>query len=73
MILIFHWCGGVRGIHKFSFIPSCCVRCSISLDLNSVLLSECNILGKPNLSIISENRCIATVAVFLSGMRVVMM
>ena len=46
------------------------MRCSISLDLNSVLLSECNILGKSNLSIFSENRCIATVAVFLSGMGV---
>ena len=40
------------------------MRCSISLDLNSVLLSEFNILGKPNLSITSENKCITTVSVF---------
>ena len=60
----------VRGDISF-FILSCWARCSISLDLNSVLLSECNILGKPNLSIISENKCMATVDVFLCGMGVV--
>ena len=31
---------------KLSLIPRCCERFSISLDLNSILLSECNILGK---------------------------
>ena len=30
---------------------SCCENCSISLDLNSILLSECKFHGKPNLSI----------------------
>ena len=67
IILIFHWSGNVGGIHIF-FIPRCCIRCSISLDLNSVPLSECNILGKLNLTIISKNKCIANVDVFLSGM-----
>ena len=43
------------------------MRCSVSLDLNSVPLLECNILGKPDFSIISKNKCMATVAVFLSG------
>ena len=40
----------------------------ISFDLNSVPLSECNILGKPNLNCISENKCMTTVEVFLLGM-----
>ena len=43
------------------------MRCSISLDLNSVTLSECNIIEKPNLSITSQNKSVATVAVFLFG------
>ena len=47
------------------------MRCSINLDLNSVLLSECNILGKLNVSIICKNTCIATVLIFLSGQGVV--
>ena len=40
--------------------------------INSVLLSVCIIHVNPNLSISSENKCIATVVIFLSGMGVVM-
>ena len=43
----------------------------MSLDLNSVPLSEWNIHGKLNLSIISENKCTATVIVFLPVIGVV--
>ena len=56
---------------KFFFILSCCDRCSMNLDLNSVPLSELKICGNPNLNIFSENKCTATVNVFLSGMGMV--
>ena len=39
----------------------------MSLDLNSIPLSECGIiLGKPNFNMMSENRWVSTVVVFLS-------
>ena len=63
-------CGWLGEIQVF-FIQSCWERCSINLDLNSVPLLECSILGKLNFSIISKNKCVATVFVFLSSIGVV--
>ena len=57
---------------KVFLIPRCCERFSIRLDLNSAPLSECNILGKPNFNIMSENKLFATDVVFLSLIGVVM-
>ena len=51
---------------KGFFMPSCWERVSISLDLNSVPLSLCNILGKPNFNMMSKNKWFVTVVVFLS-------
>ena len=41
-------------------------RVSISFDLNSVPLLECNILGKPNFNMMSKNKWFTSVIVFLS-------
>ena len=46
------------------------MRCSISLDLNLFNHLNAISLGNQCLSILSENRCIATAIVFLSGMGV---
>ena len=43
----------------------------MSLDLNSVPLSECSVLGKPNFNVMSENKWVATVIVILSLIEVV--
>ena len=51
---------------KVFLMPSCWERFSISSNLNSVPLSECNILGKPNFNMMSENKWFATVVVFMS-------
>ena len=40
---------------KVFLIPSCCERFALNLDLNSATLSKCNILGKPNFNVLSEN------------------
>ena len=63
-IPVFHLLVG--GEMKVLPVPSCWERFSISLDLNPVSLSECNILGKPNFSMVSKNNFFATVIVFLS-------
>ena len=50
---LFDW--GWQGEMYVFLTCHCWVKCSISFDLNSVLLSECSILGKPNLRNVSKN------------------
>ena len=70
MILIFHWLG-VAGEMYILLTPSFYIKYSMSFNLNSVPLSECSILGKPNLRNISENNWRAAVEIFLSLMEFV--